>query len=172
MVTSIASHPFGARNEEQDCKVKEQSLDVATILFLMYHRRAGSKRADMVTLDFEKGNGLVPAIAQDYKSGRVLMVAYMNNEAWERTLQTGEAHYWSRSRGEIWHKGATSGNIQIVKEIFADCDRDAILLKVEQVGGAACHLGYESCFHNRVDSNGTITIIDEKIFNPAQVYGK
>jgi len=126
----------------------------------------------MVTLDFEKGNGLVPAIAQDYKSGRVLMVAYMNNEAWERTLKTGEAHYWSRSRGEIWHKGATSGNIQIVKEIFADCDCDAILLKVEQAGGAACHLGYESCFHKSVDSNGTITIIDERIFDPAKVYGK
>jgi len=126
----------------------------------------------MVTLDFKKGNGLVPAIAQDYRSGRVLMVAYMNNEAWERTLQTGEAHYWSRSRRKIWHKGATSGNIQIVKEIFADCDFDTILLKVEQVGGAACHLGYESCFHNRVERNGDITIIGERVFDPAKVYGR
>jgi phosphoribosyl-AMP cyclohydrolase len=126
----------------------------------------------MVRLDFEKGNGLVPAIAQDYRSGRVLMVAYMNNDAWERTLQTGEAHYWSRSRGEIWHKGATSGNIQIVKEIFVDCDFDTILLKVEQVGGAACHLGYESCFHNKVESNGDVRIIGERIFDPAKVYGK
>jgi len=133
---------------------------------------AGSKRADMVTLDFKKGNGLVPAVVQDYRSGRVLMVAYMNGQAWERTLQTGEAHYWSRSRGELWHKGATSGNIQIVKEIFADCDSDAILLKVEQVGGAACHLGYESCFHKSVDSNGAMTIIDERVFDPAKVYGK
>jgi phosphoribosyl-AMP cyclohydrolase len=114
----------------------------------------------------------VPAIAQDYRSGRVLMVAYMNNDAWERTLQTGEAHYWSRSRGEIWHKGATSGNIQIVKEIFVDCDFDTILLKVEQVGGAACHLGYESCFHNKVESNGDVRIIGERIFDPAKVYGK
>ena len=126
----------------------------------------------MVTLDFEKGNGLVPAVVQDYRSGRVLMVAYMNKDAWKRTLQTGEAHYWSRSRGEIWHKGATSGNIQIVKEIFADCDYDAILLKVEQVGGAACHLGYESCFHNKVKGNGEVTIIGERIFDPERVYGK
>jgi len=126
----------------------------------------------MVTLDFEKGNGLVPAVVQDYRSGRVLMVAYMNKDVWKRTLQTGEAHYWSRSRGEIWHKGATSGNIQIVKEIFADCDYDAILLKVEQVGGAACHLGYESCFHNKVKGNGEVTIIGERIFDPERVYGK
>ncbi len=126
----------------------------------------------MVTLDFAKGNGLLPAIVQDYRSGKVLMVAYMNNDAWELTLQTGEAHYWSRSRREIWHKGTISGNIQIVKEIFADCDFDAILLKVEQVGGAACHLGYESCFHNKVDRNGDITIIGERIFDPERVYGK
>jgi phosphoribosyl-AMP cyclohydrolase len=126
----------------------------------------------MATLDFKKGNGLVPAIVQDYRSGRVLMVAYMNNDAWELTLQTGEAHYWSRSRGEIWHKGTVSGNIQIVKEIYADCDRDALLLKVEQVGGAACHLGYESCFHNKVNRRGDTTIIDERIFDPERVYGK
>jgi phosphoribosyl-AMP cyclohydrolase len=126
----------------------------------------------MVTLDFERGNGLVPAIVQDYRSGRVLMVAYMNNDAWELTLQTGEAHYWSRSRREIWHKGTISGNIQIVKEIFTDCDFDAVLLKVEQVGGAACHLGYESCFHNKVDKNRDIRIIGERIFDPSRVYGK
>jgi phosphoribosyl-AMP cyclohydrolase len=126
----------------------------------------------MVTLDFAKGKGVLPAIVQDYQSGKVLMVAYMNNDAWKLTLQTGEAHYWSRSREEIWHKGATSGNIQIVKQIFADCDCDAILLKVEQVGGAACHLGYESCFHNMVDRNGDLTIISERIFDPARVYEK
>ena len=126
----------------------------------------------MVALDFEKGNGLVPAIAQDNRSGRVLMLAYMNSDAWKLTLQTGEAHYWSRSRGEIWHKGAISGNIQIVKEIIADCDCDAILLKVEQVGGAACHLGYESCFHNTIDENGDLAIVDERIFDPERVYGK
>ncbi|MFB0533015.1 MAG: phosphoribosyl-AMP cyclohydrolase, partial [Desulfatiglandales bacterium] len=78
----------------------------------------------MVTLDFKKGDGILPAIAQDHKSGKVLMLAYMNNEAYQRTLQTGEAHYWSRTRGEIWHKGEASGNIQIVKEIIVDCDDD------------------------------------------------
>jgi phosphoribosyl-AMP cyclohydrolase len=124
----------------------------------------------MVELDFTKGNGILPAIAQDFKSGKVLMLAYMNNHAWKLTLQTGEAHYWSRSRGEIWHKGETSGNIQIVKEIIVDCDYDTILLKVEQRGGAACHLGYESCFHNKVDNNGEETIIEKKIFDPEKVY--
>ena len=123
-----------------------------------------------VKLDFEKADGIVPAIVQDYRSGKVLMVAYMNREAWQLTLQTGEAHYWSRSRQELWHKGMTSGNIQIVKEVFADCDHDAILLKVEQVGGAACHLGYESCFHNRIDKYGDKTIVGERIFDPKKVY--
>lgn len=126
----------------------------------------------MVKLDFRKGGGILPAIAQDHESGKVLMLAYMNNEAWQLTLETGQAHYWSRTRGEIWHKGRTSGNIQIVKEIVLDCDRDTILLKVEQVGGAACHLGYESCFHNKVDKNKGETIIGKRIFNPERVYKK
>lgn len=126
----------------------------------------------MVKLDFKKGNGLLPAIAQDYKTGKVLMLAYMNEDSWLLTLKTGEAHYWSRSRKEIWHKGETSGNIQIVKEVFVDCDYDTILIKIEQVGGAACHLGYESCFHNKIDSNGEKSIIGKKIFNPDEVYKK
>jgi phosphoribosyl-AMP cyclohydrolase len=125
---------------------------------------------NMVELDFKKGDGILPAIAQDFKSGKVLMLAYMNSHAWRLTLQTGEAHYWSRTRGEIWHKGETSGNIQIVKEIIVDCDYDTILLKIEQRGGAACHLGYESCFHNKVDNNGEETIIGKKIFDPKKVY--
>jgi len=124
----------------------------------------------MVELDFKKGNGILPAIAQDSKSGKVLMLAYMNSQAWRLTLQTGEAHYWSRTRGEIWHKGETSGNIQIVKEIIVDCDYDTILLKIEQIGGAACHLGYESCFHNKVSNNGEETTIGKKIFDPEKVY--
>jgi phosphoribosyl-AMP cyclohydrolase len=123
-----------------------------------------------VKLDFEKADGIVPAIVQDYRSGKVLMVAYMNREAWQLTLRTGEAHYWSRSRQELWHKGMRSGNIQIVKEVFADCDHDAILLRVKQVGGAACHLGYETCFHNRIDTCGNETIIGERIFDPKKVY--
>ena len=130
------------------------------------------ERESMVKLDFKKGDGILPAIAQDYKSGKVLMLAYMNNEAWQLTLQTGEAHYWSRTRGEIWHKGTTSGNIQIVKEIIMDCDHDTILLKIEQLGGAACHLGYKSCFHNKIDNNGQVSIIGKKIFDPEKVYKK
>jgi phosphoribosyl-AMP cyclohydrolase len=124
----------------------------------------------MATLDFQKGGGILPAIAQDFKSGKVLMLAYMNTYAWELTLQTGEAHYWSRTRKKIWHKGETSGNIQIVKEILVDCDYDTILLKIEQVGGAACHLGYESCFHNKVNPNGETSIIGKKLFDPEKVY--
>jgi phosphoribosyl-AMP cyclohydrolase len=130
------------------------------------------ERDTMVKLDFKKGDGILPAIAQDYKSGKILMLAFMNNDAWQLTLQTGEAHYWSRTRGEIWHKGATSGNIQIVKEIFVDCDYDTILLKIEQLGGAACHLGYESCFHNKIDKNGKETVTGERIFDPERVYRK
>ena len=126
----------------------------------------------MVKLDFKKGNGLLPAIAQDYKTGNVLMLAYMNEESWLLTLETGEVHYWSRSRKEIWHKGETSGNIQIVKEVFVDCDYDTILIKIEQIGKAACHLGYESCFHNKIDSNGEKSIVGKKIFNPNEVYKK
>ncbi|KAB8335667.1 phosphoribosyl-AMP cyclohydrolase [Scytonema tolypothrichoides VB-61278] len=93
---------------------------------------------------------LIPAIAQDYKDGSVLMMAWMNRESIQRTLETGEAHYWSRSRGELWHKGATSGHIQKVKELLYDCDGDTILLKVEQVGDIACHTGARSCFFNGV----------------------
>jgi phosphoribosyl-AMP cyclohydrolase len=126
----------------------------------------------MITLDFKKGGGLLPAIAQDYKTGKVLMLAYMNEDSWLLTLKTREAHYWSRSRKEIWHKGETSGNIQIVKEVFVDCDYDTILIKIEQVGGAACHLGYESCFHNKIEKNGEKSIVGEKIFNPDEVYKK
>lgn len=126
----------------------------------------------MITLDFKKGGGLLPAIAQDYKTGKVLMLAYMNEDSWLLTLKTREAHYWSRSRKEIWHKGETSGNIQIVKEVFVDCDYDTILIKIEQVGRAACHLGYESCFHNKIESDGEHTIVGEKIFNPDEVYKK
>jgi phosphoribosyl-AMP cyclohydrolase len=126
----------------------------------------------MIELDFSKGNGLLPAIAQDHKSGRVLMLAYVNEAAWEKTLETGEAHYWSRSRQELWHKGATSGHVQKVKEIYVDCDNDTVVFKVEQVGGAACHLGYKSCFHKKVDSEGNFTIVGEKIFDPEKVYKK
>jgi phosphoribosyl-AMP cyclohydrolase len=126
----------------------------------------------MIELDFSKGNGLLPAIAQDYKSGRVLMLAYINHASWKKTLETGDAHYWSRSRRELWHKGGTSGNVQKIKEIYVDCDNDTVVFKVEQVGGAACHLGYESCFHKKVERDGEFTVIGEKIFDPEKVYKK
>ena len=127
----------------------------------------------MVTLDFEKTGGLIPAIAQDAKTGDVLMQAYMNRDAWEKTLETGKATYFSRSRQKLWIKGATSGNIQLVKEIRIDCDNDAILLKVEQVGGAACHTGHRSCFHKKiVDQSGNAEIIGAPVFDPKEVYGK
>jgi phosphoribosyl-AMP cyclohydrolase len=108
---------------------------------------------------------LVPAIAQDYATGEVLMLAYMNDEALAKTRETGKAHYWSRSRKKLWLKGESSGNFQIVKEIRIDCDHDAILLLVEQKGGA-CHTGYRSCFYRTVDGK----IVGEKIFEPKDVY--
>lgn len=126
----------------------------------------------MTLLDFDKmGNGLIPAIAQDYQTGDVLMLAYMNETAWNHTLETGKATYYSRSRDTLWVKGLTSGNVQIVKEIRIDCDNDTILLKVKQKGGAACHTGYASCFHKKVTGD-TIKIIGEPVFDPKEVYKK
>lgn len=121
-------------------------------------------------LDFEKMNDLVPAIAQDAETGEVLMMAFMNPEAWRRTLDTGIAHYWSRSRNQIWKKGETSGNVQQVQEIRVDCDGDCVLLRVRQVGGAACHTGYRSCFYRRVEA-GALIVDGEKLFDPAEKYG-
>jgi phosphoribosyl-AMP cyclohydrolase len=126
----------------------------------------------MIELDFSKGNGLVPAIAQDYKSGKVLMMAYINKESWAKCLETGEVHYWSRSRQELWHKGVQSGNVQKIKDIFVDCDNDTVLFMVEQVGRAACHTGFESCFYRKMEKNGDFTIVGEKVFDPDKVYGK
>jgi phosphoribosyl-AMP cyclohydrolase len=124
----------------------------------------------MIELDFSKENGLLPAIVQDYRTGKVLMLAYINRVSWEKTLKTGEAHYWSRSRQEIWHKGQSSGHVQKIKEIWADCDNDTILFKVEQLGGAACHTGYESCFHRQIDRGGQATLVGERVFDPKKVY--
>jgi len=126
----------------------------------------------MIDLDFEKGNGLLPAIVQDHASGRVLMLAYINAESWRKTLETGEAHYWSRSRDELWHKGGTSGHVQKVRSVFVDCDDDTVLLQVEQVGGAACHTGHESCFFRRVTPEGELAVVGEPVFDPEKVYGK
>jgi phosphoribosyl-AMP cyclohydrolase len=113
------------------------------------------------SVDFDKGNGLVPAIAQDIRTGKVLMMAYMNREALETTLREGRACYWSRSRKELWRKGDTSGDVQIVKEVLVDCDEDTILLLVEQRGRGACHTRKWSCFFRRITSEGEIQDIDE-----------
>jgi phosphoribosyl-AMP cyclohydrolase len=124
----------------------------------------------MIAPDFDKSGGLVPAIAQDAQTGEVLMLAYMNRRAWETTLATGEATYWSRSRNELWVKGKTSGHIQKVEEIRIDCDNDTVLLKVRQIGGAACHTGHRSCFYRRLDGD-RLVVEGTPIFDPKEVYG-
>lgn len=111
---------------------------------------------------------LIIAIAQDYKTSDVLMVAYMNREAFQKTVETKKAHYWSTSRKKIWLKGESSGNFQEVHEILVDCDEDAVLLKISQKGGA-CHEGYKTCFFRKLDDNN-LEIIEERIFNPKEVY--
>jgi phosphoribosyl-AMP cyclohydrolase len=122
-------------------------------------------------LNFKKLKGLVPAIVQDYKTKKVLMLAFMNEAAWKKTLKTGMATYYSRSRNKIWTKGEESGNTQLVKEILVDCDEDTVLLKVKQVGNAACHTGYQSCFYREIQK-GKTKVIGKKIFDPKEVYKK
>ena len=117
----------------------------------------GGKEVDLdrIEPDFDKGGGLVPAVAQDAATGEILMLAYMNRESFAKTVETGEVHYWSRSRRELWHKGGgRSGRVQKVKELRLDCDLDAVLIKIEQVGGVACHTGRRSCFHYRLGPAG------------------
>ena len=119
-------------------------------------------------LNFDKLNGLIPAVIQDYKTKKVLMVGFMNKEAYEKTLKTGKVWYYSRTRNKLWMKGETSGNVQIVKEILVDCDDDTLLIKAEQKGKAACHTGYESCFYRDVKGK----IKDKQVFDPKEVYKK
>lgn len=121
------------------------------------------------TPDFAKQGGLVPAIAQDATTGEVLMLAYVNEEAYRKTLETGEAHYWSRSRNCLWHKGGTSGHVQRIKAIRLDCDADTLVYLVEQVGGAACHTGYRSCFY-REWKDGRASLCSPLVFDPKEVY--
>ena len=121
--------------------------------------------------NFAKMGGLLPAIVQDAATGDVLMLAFMNEAAWDATLKTGEAHYHSRSRNTLWHKGGTSGHVQRIKEIYLDCDSDTVLLKVEQVGGAACHTGYRSCFYRRRRGEDW-EVVGAPVFDPEKVYGK
>jgi len=125
----------------------------------------------MRKIDFAKGNGLVPVIVQDYRSREVLMMAYMNEEAWRKTQRTGRAHYYSRSRGKIWLKGEESGHFQEIKDILIDCDNDTLLLRVKQTGGGACHMGYRSCFFRRREKSGW-KITAKRVFDPGLVYKK
>lgn len=123
----------------------------------------------MINPDFNKTGGLIPVIVQDYETSEVLMLAYMNKESWEKTLETGKATFWSRSRKELWIKGETSGNVQLVRDIFIDCDDDTVLLKVEQLGKAACHTGHRSCFYRKL-VDGKLVTMGEPLFNPKDVY--
>jgi len=125
----------------------------------------------MIEIDFKKGDGLLPVIVQDASTNEVLMLGYMNQKAWEETLRIKKASFWSRSRKKLWVKGETSGHFQEVKEIYLDCDGDTLLLKVNQIGGAACHTGFRSCFHHRYRTDGW-KVIGKRIFDPKEVYGK
>ena len=122
-------------------------------------------------LNFDKAGGLVPAIAQDAQTGEVLMLAWMNRDAFDETVRTGRAVYFSRSRGKLWRKGEESGHVQEVVGVYIDCDADTVLLKVRQIGGAACHEGYKSCFFRKLDA-GELAVVGERVFDPKQVYGK
>ena len=127
--------------------------------------------ANAKDLCFDKGNGLLPVIAQDHETGEVLMLAYMNRQAWEKTLETGKVHYWSRTRDKLWLKGETSGHVQLLKAAYTDCDLDTILVQVKQLGGAACHKGYRSCFYRKVQGE-SLVIIGEPVFDPKEIYKK
>jgi phosphoribosyl-AMP cyclohydrolase len=125
----------------------------------------------VIEIDFKKGDGLIPVIIQDAKTNEVLMLGYMNQESWEKTLETKKVTYWSRSRKQLWIKGESSGHFQEVKEICLDCDGDTFLIKVDQIGGAACHTGFRSCFYRRYDK-GEWKVSGKKVFDPKEVYEK
>ncbi len=124
----------------------------------------------MESIDFAKGGGIVPVVVQDHETLEVLMLAYMNEQAFNLTRETGKAHYYSRSRDKLWLKGEESGHFQEVKDILLDCDNDTVILKVVQ-HGAACHLGYRTCFFRR-DAGDDWEVCEEKVFNPEEVYNK
>jgi phosphoribosyl-AMP cyclohydrolase len=134
-------------------------------------KKISNEEEDMLTLQFDKGAGLLPAIVQDHQTKEILMLAYVNDLAWQKTLESGKAHYWSRSRNKLWLKGETSGHVQLIRKILVDCDEDTIIYQVEQLGGAACHTGHRSCFFRKVSENKFETI-DEPVFDPREVYKK
>ena len=123
-------------------------------------------------LDFEKEDGLIPAIVQDHANGEVLMLGFMNPEALALTQKTGFVTFYSRSRKKLWTKGETSGQKLILRELRLDCDRDALLVRVELAGGAVCHEGYRSCFFRRMDRDGQVKVVEERVFTPEELYGK
>lgn len=125
----------------------------------------------VIEIDFKKGEGLIPVVIQDASTNQVLMLGYMNQEAWEETLRSKRVTFWSRSRKKLWLKGETSGHFQEVKEILLDCDGDTLLIKVDQIGRAACHTGFQSCFHHQFEE-GEWKVSGERIFDPKEVYGK
>ena len=126
----------------------------------------------MIELDFKKNEqGLLPAIVQDYITNEVLMLAYINKESYEKSVKTGNAHYWSRSRNKLWLKGESSGHVQVIHSILVDCDADTVIFKVEQKGGAACHKGYKSCFFREIQGE-KVHVLGVPVFDPAKVYGE
>jgi phosphoribosyl-AMP cyclohydrolase len=126
----------------------------------------------MVELDFEKENGLVPAIVQDAANNDVLMLGFMNREAFDRTRETGCVTFWSRSRKKLWMKGESSGQKLLLRELLFDCDKDAVLVRVSLAGDAVCHEGYRSCFFRRLETNGDVTVIAERLLTQEQLYGQ
>ena len=125
----------------------------------------------MIELDFAKLDGLIPAIVQEYNSNKVLMVGFMNKDAWKKTLLTRKAHFFSRTRKKLWLKGETSRNFQVVKQIFVGCQLDSVLLKVKQTGKSACHEGYKTCFFRKLEKND-LKVIAKKISEPKKMYGR
>jgi len=172
-------HPIADSSRRRGFPKKSLINDTSQSMIHDLPRRFGTKMAAvemkpsvgrvMTEPDFKKGEGLAPVLVQDHETGEVLMLAYMNREAWLKTLETGKAHYWSRSRQSLWLKGETSGHFQLVREVWLDCDEDAILLKVEQAGGAACHTGNRSCFYRKW-ADGDFVAVGERVFDPKEVY--
>ena len=153
---------FGRFGEQEQLTPAARHEEIVTV--------SDSAKSSAADPDFAKGDGLLPAIARDATNGDVLMLAYMNAESYAETLATGRAVYFSRSRGRLWRKGEESGNVQEIESIHLDCDRDTILLSVTQVGGAACHQGYQSCFFRQVTPKG-LKVVGRRVFDPDEVYG-
>src|SRR5580693_1745834 len=134
--------------------------------------RAFSFSGDKMALDFEKDDGLIPAIVQDHVNGEVLMLGYMNREAFDLTQKTGFVTFYSRSRKKLWMKGESSGQKLLLRELRVDCDQDALLVRAELAGGAVCHEGYRSCFFRQIAADDSAKVIAERILSPEELYGK